>query len=100
MAKSTKNETKSEATAYCMKCKTAQPVKDVVIDTKNGKERIETTLQVDYTFGVGLKGYGWDEANGGKSPSNADLATGANWIKVSTNIKDTAGVLTIADATK
>lgn len=40
MAKSTKpakNESKSDATAYCMKCKTAQPVKDVVIDTKNGK---------------------------------------------------------------
>ena len=32
---------------------------DVVsnIETTNGKDRIETTLQVDYSFGVGLKGY-------------------------------------------
>lgn len=75
---------------------------DVVsnIETSNGKERIETTLQVDYSFGVGLKGYAWDEATGGKSPTDAKLATGANWDKVATDIKHTAGVITIADASK
>lgn len=73
---------------------------DVVsnIETTNGKDRIETTLQVDYSFGVGLKGYTWDEANGGKSPSDAELATGTNWDKTATSIKHTAGVITIADA--
>ena len=75
---------------------------DVVsnIETTNGNQRIETTLQVDYSFGVGLKGYAWDEATGGKSPTDAKLATGANWDKVATSIKHTAGVITIADATK
>ena len=75
---------------------------DVVsnIETTNGNQRIETTLQVDYSFGVGLKGYAWDEATGGKSPTDAKLATGANWDKVATNIKHTAGVITIADASK
>lgn len=73
---------------------------DVVsnIETTNGKDRIETTLQVDYSFGVGLKGYTWDEVNGGKSPSDAELATGTNWDKTATSIKHTAGVITIADA--
>lgn len=73
---------------------------DVVsnIDTTNGKERIETTLQVDYTFGVSLNGYTWDEANGGKSPSDAALATGTNWDRTSTSVKHTAGVITIGDA--
>lgn len=73
---------------------------DVVsnIETTNGKDRIETTLQVDYSFGVGLKGYTWDEVNGGKSPSDAELATGTNWDKSATSIKHTAGVITIADA--
>lgn len=66
------------------------------IETKNGKQRIETTMQVDYTFGLGLKGYAWDEANGGKSPSDADLATGSNWDQVATSIKHTAGVLSRA----
>lgn len=68
------------------------------IETSNGKERIETTLQIDYTFGLGLKGYTWDEANGGKSPSDAELATGANWDKVATSIKHTAGVMAIGQA--
>ena len=73
---------------------------DVVsnIDTSNGKTRIETTMQVDYSFGVKLKGYSWDIANGGKSPTDAELATGTNWDKVATSIKNTAGVLAIGEA--
>ncbi|AJB25329.1 Uncharacterised protein [Bordetella pertussis] len=70
------------------------------IETSNGKERIETTFQADYTFGLGLKGYTWDEATGGKSPTDAELATGTNWDKVATDIKHTAGVIAIGDASK
>ncbi|MBB5610428.1 MULTISPECIES: major capsid protein [unclassified Janthinobacterium] len=70
------------------------------IETTNGNERIETTMQVDYTFGLGLKGYTWDEASGGKSPSDAALGTGSNWDKVATSDKHTAGVITIGDASK
>lgn len=68
------------------------------IETSNGQTRIETTLQVDYTFGLGLLGYTWDEGNGGKSPTDADLATGTNWDKVATSIKHTAGVMAIGTA--
>lgn len=68
------------------------------IETSNGKERIETTLQMDYTFGLGLKGYTWDEANGGKSPTDAEIATGSNWDKVATSIKNTAGVMAVGAA--
>lgn len=70
------------------------------IQTGNGKERIETTMQADYTFGLALKGYTWDTANGGKSPNNADLSTGTNWDRVVTSIKATAGVMTVGDADK
>lgn len=68
------------------------------IETKNGNERIETTLQSDYTFGLSLKGYGWDEAAGGKSPDDAALQTGTNWVKSMDSVKSTAGVITIGDA--
>lgn len=68
------------------------------IQTSNGKERIETTMQVDYTFGLGLKGYTWDESNGGKSPTDAELATGSNWDKVASDIKQTAGVIAVGSA--
>ena len=70
------------------------------IQTNNGQTRIETTLQVDYTFGLGLKGYTWDETNGGKSPTDAEIATGSNWDKVATDIKHTAGVITVGDSAK
>lgn len=70
------------------------------VQTTNGQTRIETTIQVDYTFGLGLKGYTWDTANGGKSPTSAALATGTNWDKTATSIKDTAGVALIGDASK
>lgn len=79
---------------------TVHDSRDIIsnIETSNGKERIETTLQVDYTFGLGLKGFTWDEANGGKSPTDAELATGTNWDRVATSVKHTAGVLAIGQA--
>lgn len=70
------------------------------VQTTNGKERIETTVQVDYTFGLGLRGYTWDTTSGGKSPTDAEIATGTNWDKVATSIKHTAGVALIGDASK
>ncbi len=68
------------------------------VETTNGKERIETTFQADYSFSLGLKGYGWDETNGGASPSDAEIATGSNWDKVAEFDKMTAGVIAVADA--
>jgi hypothetical protein len=68
------------------------------IATTNGKARIETTLQIDYDFAVGLHGYAWDEANGGKSPTDAELATGSNWDLVAESIKHTAGTLAVGQA--
>lgn len=75
---------------------------DVVtsVQTSNGKERIETTFQADYSFGLGLKGYAWDIANGGKSPTNAELATGSSWDLFVNSVKSSAGVITIGDASK
>jgi len=75
-------------------------VNDVIsnIETTNGQTRIETTMQVDYSFTAGLKGYSWDETNGGASPSDAALATGSNWDKVAEFNKMTAGVIAVADA--
>ncbi len=68
------------------------------IDKTNLKDRIETTFQADYSFGVGIKGFAWDTANGGKSPTDAELSTGTNWDQFVTCEKDTAGVLLVADA--
>ena len=66
-------------------------------DTSNGKERIETTVQGDYSFTLGMLGYGWDETNGGKSPVDAEIATGTNWDLFVNDIKHSAGTILIAD---
>ena len=68
------------------------------METTNGKKRIETTWQSDYTFGVKLKGYAWDVANGGASPTDAELFTGTNWDKAVTENKHTLGTLLIGSA--
>lgn len=67
------------------------------IDTPNGTTRLVTSWQADYSFGVKLKGYAWDIANGGASPDNSDLFTGSNWDNAMGDIKHTAGTLAIAD---
>jgi hypothetical protein len=68
------------------------------MESSNGKERIETTWQADYSFGLKMKGYAWDIANGGASPTDAELTTGTNWDKAVTEDKHTLGTLLIASA--
>lgn len=70
------------------------------IDTSNGNTRIQTTWQADYSFGLKLKGYSWDVANGGKSPLDVELFTATNWDKAVAENKHTLGTLAIADADK
>lgn len=66
------------------------------METTNNKQRIETTWQADYSFNIGLKGYAWDIVNGGKSPDDATIATGANWDAIVLP-KFSAGTLAIGD---
>lgn len=68
------------------------------METTNGNQRIETTWQSDYTFGVKLKGYAWDVANGGASPTDAELFTGTNWDKAVAENKHTLGTLLVGSA--
>ena len=48
--------------------------------------------------GLKLKGYSWDVTNGGKSPTDAELAPATNWDKAVAENKHTLGTLAIADA--
>lgn len=63
------------------------------IEGKNGSENISKTYQAEWSYNVRVRGYAWDIANGGKSPSNATLTTSTNWDKVATSDKDVAGVV-------
>lgn len=63
------------------------------IQSVNGDENIKKTFQAEWSYNVGLKGFRWDKANGGKAPDDTELATGTNWDKYATSIKDCAGVV-------
>lgn len=65
------------------------------VETKNGDENIIRTIQSEWSYNVGIKGYSWDKATGGKSPNDAALGTAANWDRYATSHKDTAGVLAL-----
>lgn len=66
---------------------------DQNVDTDNGDENIIRTIQAEWSYSLGIRGYSWDKTTGGKSPNDAALATANNWDRIATSHKDTAGVL-------
>lgn len=71
---------------------------DMVTTEHTGGENILRQMQGEYDFEVGLKGYAWGGQKTGQSPTDTELATTANWTKVVTSDKDTAGVLLTSNA--
>ena len=87
-------------TAGAVKVEPNGDFKSVIDETSGvGQTRLETKYQSEWTENVGLKGFTWDETNGGKSPVKAALETGTNWDKVWAD-KLCAGVVLIGDEAK
>lgn len=63
------------------------------VETSNGDENIQRTIQSEWSYNVAVKGFAWDKTNGGKSPTSAALTTSSNWDRTATDIKDLAGVI-------
>ncbi|GAA4652077.1 hypothetical protein GCM10023116_43610 [Kistimonas scapharcae] len=57
-----------------------------------GRENIQRMMQGEYEFLAGVKGFRWDKTDV-NSPTDAIIATPANWKKTATSHKDCAGVL-------
>lgn len=62
-----------------------------------GLENVANRIQGEHAYNLGMSGMRWDVANGGTSPSNAALATSANWDFYANDPKDAFGVLIITD---
>lgn len=58
-----------------------------------GLENLAVRLQGEYSYNVGIRGFAYNVAGGGISPSAAALATGSNWLKQFADNKDLGGVL-------
>lgn len=63
------------------------------IETSNGFENIRQTIQSEWSYNLGVKGFAWDKSSGGHSPNDAALASAANWDRVVTSHKDLPGVV-------
>ena len=61
--------------------------------TPNGTDTLRTTMQSEWSYNVGVKGFKWDVANGGSAPANSALFLGTNWDKTVTSNKALAGVV-------
>lgn len=69
---------------------------DAVMVDSTGKENIQSTYQAEWSYNLGLLGYAWDVTKGGSAPSDIAIGTGGNWTKISTSVKDTAGVALVS----
>ena len=58
-----------------------------------GQEQLIYRMQGEFGYNLGVKGFTWDVANGGKNPVDADVGTGTNWDKVLNDDKSLAGVV-------
>ena len=66
---------------------------DATMVDSTGMENIQRTYQAEWSYNVGLYGYGWKTATGGASPTDTALGTSANWEQTASSVKDTAGVI-------
>lgn len=65
----------------------------ITFDMVTGKENLILRMQGEYAYNLGVKGFKWDVANGGKNPTDTAIATGSNWDKVLSSHKQLAGVM-------
>ncbi|WEL95603.1 hypothetical protein [Xanthomonas phage vB_XooS_NR08] len=66
---------------------------DAMEEGKTGDENLIRVYQAEWSYNVGVRGFAWDKANGGKSPTDAALFTSTNWDRYATSEKDLAGVI-------
>jgi hypothetical protein len=65
----------------------------VISQPVTGVENIGMRIQGEYAMNVSLKGMRWDSTGGGAHPTDAALATAANWIKAVVQDKQLPGVI-------
>lgn len=63
------------------------------VETSNGKNNIQDTIQSQWSMSIGLRGYGWKGPLNKSTPTKGDLLTKSNWEMTASQINDTAGVL-------
>lgn len=66
---------------------------ELIVQDVTGNENLSVRLQGEFAYNLGLLGFKWDMANGGKNPTDSSLGTGSNWDAARSSWKDFAGVV-------
>ncbi len=66
---------------------------DTNIEETNGYENIKRTIQHEWSYQIGIRGFKWNTAEGNEAPTDAALASSDNWIRQATSHKDLPGVI-------
>ena len=64
---------------------------NILIDRKQDGQNITTEFGVNTEYVIGVKGYGWNSAE--RNPNTATLGASANWQQVTSQARNTAGVI-------
>ena len=65
---------------------------EIVSEVVTGGEQLVFRVQGEHAYNIGMKGFAWDIANGGKNPLDAAVGTATNWDQVATSVKSLPGV--------
>lgn len=65
----------------------------MAIEPVLGNQNVQWRTQGEYDYTLGLKGFTWDETNGGTNPTATALSTGTNWDIVAASAKGLSGVV-------
>ena len=65
----------------------------MVSETVTGLDNLLVRFQGEHAFNMTMKGFTWDQANGGNYPSDAAIKTGTNWDMQVADVKGAPGVM-------
>jgi hypothetical protein len=73
----------------------AEDTENMMLATQliTGLENLSVRIQGEYAYNVGVKGFTYDVAAGGVNPSDAALATPANWDVKYADVKSLGGII-------
>lgn len=63
---------------------------ELIVQDVTGNENLSVRMQGEYAYNMGVKGFKW-VIGSGANPTNAALATTANWSATRASVKDFAG---------
>lgn len=73
----------------------AEDSEDMTLATQliTGTENLSVRIQGEYSYNIGVKGFGYNVGTGGVNPNDTAIGTAANWTLKAADTKDLGGVV-------